>query len=63
MVAKSIKETISEGIKLLKKREFNNPFLEAYMILGYLMNKDKLFLITHEENIVEKETQVIPYST
>src|SRR6056297_530632 len=26
------------------------------MILGYLMNKDKLFLITHEENIVEKET-------
>jgi len=56
VVAKSIKETISEGIKLLKKREYNNPFLEAYMILGYLMNKDKLFLITHEENIVEKET-------
>jgi release factor glutamine methyltransferase len=55
VVAKSIKETITEGIKLLKKKEFNNPFLEAYMILGYLMDKDKLYLITHEDNPVDEK--------
>ncbi len=56
MVAKTIKETVSEGIKKLKKREFNNPFLEAYMILEYLLNKEKLFLITHENEEIEEET-------
>jgi len=56
VVAKTIKETVTEGINRLKKREFNNPFLEAYMILEYLLNKEKLFLITHEEETVEEET-------
>ncbi|MFO7887299.1 MAG: peptide chain release factor N(5)-glutamine methyltransferase [Eubacteriales bacterium] len=56
MVAKTIKETVTEGINRLKKREYNNPFLEAYMILEYLLNKEKLFLITHEEETVEEET-------
>lgn len=56
MVAKTIKETIAEGIKRLKKREYNNPFLEAYMILEYLLNKEKLFLITHENEKVDEET-------
>jgi len=56
VVAKTIKETVGEGIKKLKKREFNNPFLEAYMILEYLLNKEKLFLITHENEEIEEET-------
>lgn len=55
MVAKTIKETIAEGKNRLKKREYNNPFLEAYMILEYLLNKEKLFLITHENEKVDKE--------
>ena len=55
MVAKTIKETIAEGINRLKKREYNNPFLEAYMILEYLLNKEKLFLITHENENVDEE--------
>lgn len=55
MVAKTIKETIAEGINRLKKREYNNPFLEAYMILEYLLNKEKLFLITHENEKVDEE--------
>jgi release factor glutamine methyltransferase len=55
VVAKTIKETIAEGISRLKKREYNNPFLEAYMILEYLLNKEKLFLITHENEKVDKE--------
>jgi len=56
VVAKTIKEAVTEGINRLKKREYNNPFLEAYMILEYLLNKEKLFLITHEEERVEEET-------
>ncbi len=56
MVAKTIKKTVAEGIKKLNKREFNNPFLEAYMILEYLLNKEKLFLITHEDEEIEEET-------
>ncbi len=56
MVAKTIKETVAEGIKKLNKREFNNTFLEAYMILEYLLNKEKLFLITHENKEIEEET-------
>ncbi|MDW7668288.1 MAG: peptide chain release factor N(5)-glutamine methyltransferase [Bacillota bacterium] len=56
MVVKTIKKTVAEGIKKLNKREFNNPFLEAYMILEYLLNKEKLFLITHEDEEIEEET-------
>jgi len=55
VVTKLIKESVAEGITLLKNKEYNNPFLEAYMILGYLMDKDKLYLITHEDNPVDEK--------
>lgn len=55
MVIKSIEQLINDGNKLLKQRDFNNPSLDIQLILMYLLNKDKIFLYTHKDELVNEE--------
>lgn len=52
---KSIEQLINDGIKLLKQRDFNNPSLDIQLILMYLLNKDKIYLYTHNDELVNEE--------
>ncbi len=52
---KSIEQLINDGIKLLKERDFNNPSLDIQLILMYLLNKDKIYLYTHKDELVNEE--------
>jgi len=58
---KSIEQLINDGIKLLKERDFNNPSLDIQLILMYLLNKDKIYLYTHKDELVNEEIIKIYY--
>ncbi len=58
---KSIEQLINDGIKLLKERDFNNPSLDIQLILMYLLNKDKIYLYTHKDELLSEEIIKIYY--
>lgn len=53
---KSIQNLINDGIKLLMQRDYNNPSLDIQLILMYLLNKEKIYLYTYKDELVDEET-------
>lgn len=56
MVKNSIEYLLNDGIKMLEKRDYNNPSLDLQLILMYLLDKDKIYLYTHKDEIISEET-------
>lgn len=52
----TIEKLLREGNKILTQREFNNPSLEAELILCNILKKDKIFLILHKNDDVDELT-------
>lgn len=50
----TIEKLLREGNKILTQREFNNPSLEAELILCNIIKKDKIFLILHKNDEVDE---------
>ncbi|QSX05307.1 peptide chain release factor N(5)-glutamine methyltransferase [Sedimentibacter sp. zth1] len=55
MVKNSIEHLLKDGMNILEKRDYNNPFLDLQLILMKLLNKDKIYLLIHGDEIVENE--------
>ena len=55
MVKNSIEYLLNDGMNILKERDYNNPFLDLQLILMHLINKDKIYLYTHKEEIIDEE--------
>lgn len=55
MVKNSIEYLISDGLKLLEKRDFNNPSLDVQLILMHLLGKEKIYLYVHKDEIVDEK--------
>lgn len=55
MVTRTIEQLIKDGIKILEQRDFNNPSLDIQLILMNLLKKDKIFLYSHKDDVVEEE--------
>ncbi len=55
MVSYTIEKLLQDGINLIKKRNYINPTLDVQLILSYLLNKDKIYLILHKDEVVEEE--------
>lgn len=55
MVKRSIEELLNDGIKLLAKRDYNNPSLDMQLILMYLLKRDKIYLYTHKDELVDED--------
>jgi len=55
MVKNSIEYLLNDGINILKQRDYNNPFLDLQLILMYLLDKDKIYLYTHKEDIISDD--------
>lgn len=52
---KSIQNLINDGIKLLKQRDYNNPSLDIQLILMHLLNKERIYLYAHKDELVNEE--------
>lgn len=52
---KSIQNLINDGIKLLEQRDYNNPSLDIQLILMHLLNKDRIYLYAHRDELVNEE--------
>ncbi|HBV69112.1 MAG TPA: peptide chain release factor N(5)-glutamine methyltransferase, partial [Clostridiales bacterium] len=39
----TIEKLLTEGTKIIEQREYNNPFLDAQIILAYLLHKDRIY--------------------
>lgn len=50
----TIEKLLKDGIKVIKQREFNNPFLDVQLILSYLLKKDKIYLHLHRNEEVDE---------
>lgn len=55
MVTKTIEFLLNDGMNMLEKRDFNNPFLDLQLILMYLLDKDKIYLYTHKDEAVSED--------
>lgn len=52
---KTIGELLNTGTKVLKENEVDTARLDAELLLGYIIGKEKIYLITHKEEKIEKE--------
>ena len=50
----NIYETLEYGIILLKEKNINEPIVKCRILLANLLNKNKEYLITHENEILNK---------
>ncbi|MGE5474574.1 MAG: peptide chain release factor N(5)-glutamine methyltransferase [Ignavibacteriales bacterium] len=50
----TIKEVIKEGIDILKPN-IESAWLEAHVLLGYVLNKERTFLISHDDEAITKQ--------
>lgn len=55
MVSNTIEILLKSGLEILKKRDYNSPFLDLQLILMTLLKKDKIYLLTHSDEVVEEE--------
>lgn len=56
MVTNTIEKLLKDGLKIIKERDYNNPFLDVQVILAYLLKKDRIYLYIHKNEIVDEET-------
>ena len=54
MVKNTIEKLLRDGINIIKKRDYNNPFLDVQLMLSYLLKKDKIYLHMHMNEEVEE---------
>lgn len=52
----TIKGLLEKGIEILGEGDYFNPLLDAQILLSYLLGVDKIYLYTHNNDMVEKET-------
>lgn len=53
MVKSTIEGLLKDGISIIQKREYNNPLLEAQLILSYLLKCDKIYLHINKDKEVD----------
>jgi release factor glutamine methyltransferase len=56
MVTYTIERLLNEGINKISKREYNNPFLDAQLILCHMLKKDRIYLHIHKDEQVDGKT-------
>jgi len=49
----TIEKLLKDGTEIIRQREFNNPFLDAQLILSHLLKKDRIYLHTHVKDEVD----------
>lgn len=54
---KTIEKLIAYGTNLLKEEKVDTARLDTELLLGYVINKDRLYLITHKEDNVPKDKE------
>lgn len=54
---KSIEDIIKYGTEELKNKEIDTARLDCELLLGHILKKERLFLITHKEEKVKKEDE------
>lgn len=53
MVKHTIEKLLKDGLNIIEKREYNNPFLDVQLILSHLLKKDKIYLHMHKDEEVD----------
>ena len=51
----NIKQSLEYGIKVLKENKIEEPFLKARMLLSYILNVEKEYLILHDLEEISEE--------
>ena len=49
----TIEKLLKDGTKVIRQREYNNPFLDAQLILSHLLKKDRIYLHAHAKDEVD----------
>jgi release factor glutamine methyltransferase len=49
LVDLTIKALLADAIKKMELRQYNNPSLDAQLILGHVINKDRAFVMVHKD--------------
>ncbi|MDO5517203.1 MAG: peptide chain release factor N(5)-glutamine methyltransferase [Clostridium sp.] len=52
---KTIEELLNTGTKVLKENGIDTARLDAELLLGYIIEKQRIYLITHKEEKIEKD--------
>lgn len=52
---KTIEELLNSGTSILKENNVDTARLDAELLLGYIIEKERIYLITHKEEIIDKE--------
>ncbi|WMJ77180.1 MULTISPECIES: peptide chain release factor N(5)-glutamine methyltransferase [unclassified Sedimentibacter] len=52
----TIEKLLKDGIKIIRQREFNNPFLDVQLILSHLLKQDKIYLHVNRNKEVDDIT-------
>lgn len=53
----TIEKLLENGIQNIRKREYNNPSLDAQLILSYILQKDRMYLHLYKDNEVKKSDE------
>ena len=52
----TINKLLKKGIEILGEGDYFNPLLDAQILLMHLLDVDKIYLYTHNNDVVDKET-------
>lgn len=51
----TIAKLLQKGIDMLGKGDYNNPLLDAQLLLSYTLNVDKIYIYTHNDELIDEE--------
>lgn len=57
MVKYTISELLKKGIDILGEGDYFNPLLDAQILLSFLLDVDKIYLYTHNNELVDSEVR------
>jgi len=55
MVRYTIEKLLKDGLNIIERRDYNNPFLDVQLILSHLLRRDKIYLHMHKDEEVESD--------
>lgn len=55
MVRLTIEKLLKDGLNMIEKRDYNNPFLDIQLILSHLLEKDRIYLHMNKDKEVEND--------
>ncbi len=61
MVNLTIKALLADAIKKMVIREYNNPYLDAQLMLAHLIGRDRTFVLTHTDYILSDNQAIAFY--